>query len=164
MKCITKGLSLFYGLLSTFCKIPKNNGWEDCSTHPSPSLAWWNSLQSYRSGLKFRYTVYSHESENAGAFFLRFLSFWRFIMTNIERIKVKTWHHLAVDFDFFVWIQTWKAPHFLQAICLDSPKGSSPSAAVCANPEAKNLCLPFWTTNCWKLKQVEEMGYILKST
>jgi hypothetical protein len=26
--------------------MPNRTGWEDCSTHPSPSLAWWNSLQS----------------------------------------------------------------------------------------------------------------------
>lgn len=39
----------WYGILiHTFCIKPKRNGWEDCSTHPSPSLAWWKSWQSFK--------------------------------------------------------------------------------------------------------------------
>jgi hypothetical protein len=55
-----------------------------------------------------------------------------------------TWHHLARDFCFLVCIQRWKPPHFLQAIRLESPNGSSPSASECPNPEEKNPCLLFW--------------------
>lgn len=65
----------------------------------------------------------------------------------VQKAKGKTWHHLARDFDFFVSNQTWKLLHFLQAIRLDSPMGSSPSASECTLPEAKKPCLPFWEIN-----------------
>lgn len=46
----------------------------------------------------------------------------------------RTWHHLALDFDFFVRNQAWKLPHFLHAICLHSLNASSPSPSELPKP------------------------------
>jgi hypothetical protein len=38
----------FWPIAHTFCSNPKRKGCEDCSTHPSPSFAWWKSWQSFK--------------------------------------------------------------------------------------------------------------------
>lgn len=61
------------------------------------------------------------------------------LKTQMERVG-KTWHHLAVDFDFFVRNQAWRLPHFLHAICLHSLNASSPSPSELPKPEPEKPC------------------------
>lgn len=116
----------------TFCSNPKRKGWEDCSTHPSPSFAWWKSLHSFRK-VKMYKTI--HKASNIRIFSLRKRQHTVLVNWNKQnkikslKLKRKTWHHLAWDFNFLVWIHKWKLLHFLQAIRLDSPEGSSLSVA-----------------------------------
>lgn len=47
VKFLKRKIEGWNNFVFTFCSMPNRTGWKDCSTHPSPSLAWWNSLQSW---------------------------------------------------------------------------------------------------------------------
>ena len=150
-------------LYNTFCNIPKSKGWEDCSTHPSPSLAWWKSLHSfniykhwqihtismkiYKENTHIKYTASTN----------RVLQWCPVLIQELTEVKIiHTWHHLALNLDFLVRNHIWKLPHFLHEILLDSASGSSPSPSDLANPLGKKLCRPFWTVKPTKFYSGED--------